>query len=120
MLRLPALPFLLGLILALPLMSCALGSTSVDVEFPPGGAPMNVHFSFIADIGDGELLNANADMPDHGHGINTQPIWKQLDDGRWQIDGMLLHMPGYWELMFDVRRPDGSTEQLIYPLTLDH
>lgn len=81
---------------------------------------MNQHFSFIADIGAGDLLDANADMPGHGHGINTQPEWRPLGDGRWQIDGMLLHMPGYWELTFDVRRPDGSTEQLIYPLTLEH
>ena len=120
MLRLSVLPLYLGLLLALPLVSCAMNTTSVGVEFPNGGAPMNKHFSFVADVGTGELLYATADMPSHGHGINTQPEWRQLDDGRWQIDGMLLHMPGYWELMFDVRRPDGSTVQLIYPLTLEH
>ncbi len=114
------LPVFLILFLAVGLGSCALGPAPVAIEFPAGGAPMNQHFSFIADLGDGELLHATADMPSHGHGINTQPGWRRLDDGRWQVDGMLLHMPGYWELMFDVRRPDGSTEQLIYPLTLDH
>ncbi|NQU50523.1 MAG: hypothetical protein HQ519_17880 [Planctomycetes bacterium] len=113
MLRFPVLVCLL-------LCSCALGSPAVEIEFPTGGAPMNQHFSFIADLGDVELLHANADMPSHGHGINTQPEWHRLDDGRWQIDGMLLHMPGYWELEFDVRLTDGSTQQLIYPLTLGH
>ncbi len=49
-------------------------------------------------------VSVDAAMPDHGHGMNTQPALASLGPGKWRAEGMLFHMPGYWELYFDVRR----------------
>lgn len=89
------------------------------IDFPGGQAPLNQVFSFTVDVGDRKLVSVNADMPSHGHGINTQPEWNKQDDGTWQVDGMLLHMPGAWELYFDVIESDGAERRLVVPLELD-
>jgi hypothetical protein len=107
----------------LPLLCllCACSATAqLSLEFPHGRAPLNRHFSFLVDIGNLELLDVGADMPGHNHGILTQPEWHKLADGSWQVDGMLLHMPGDWELYFDLKLADGSTRRWVYKLNLAH
>lgn len=120
-----ALPLLLALPLAAAMAGCdatpssAPAESPVAIEYPEGGPPLNRHFGFVVDTGDAELVGVNADMPAHGHGINTVPEYRRLADGRWRVDGMLLHMPGAWELYFDLRRPDGEVERVVVPLQLD-
>jgi len=41
-------------------------------------------------------------MPDHEHGFVRQPLVTELGDGRFRIEGVLLHMRGNWQLFFDV------------------
>lgn len=94
-------------------------ASEVQVEFVDGKAPLNKHFGFKVDVGDRPLADVDADMPGHGHGIRTDPSFERLEDGRWQIEGMLLHMPGSWEFYFDVRNEDGTTERLVYPFEVD-
>lgn len=48
------------------------------------------------------LLRVDATMPEHRHGMNYRPSLHALGDGRWRADGLLWHMPGRWELRFDV------------------
>jgi len=53
-------------------------------------------------IGDEAALNVDAAMPEHRHGMNTQPRVTRLGPGQFEVKGMLLHMSGRWEMYFDV------------------
>lgn len=48
-------------------------------------------------------LTADAAMPAHGHGMNTQPEVTRVAPGRYLVEGMLFHMPGHWEIYLDLR-----------------
>jgi hypothetical protein len=64
-----------------------------------------------------ELVRVDATMPEHKHGMNYAPTIKSLGDGRYRVDGLLFHMPGSWEIAFDVRpadKPDAETQRLTY------
>ena len=55
----------------------------------------------------GVPLSVDAGMPHHGHGMNVKPKVERLaaaSDARFRVTGMLFHMPGRWELMFDLSR----------------
>lgn len=55
----------------------------------------------------GVPLSVDAGMPHHGHGMNVKPKVERSDvagAARFRVTGMLFHMPGRWELMFDLRR----------------
>ena len=41
-------------------------------------------------------------MPEHGHGMNRVPKVAPRPDGGFHAEGLLFHMPGRWELYFDV------------------
>jgi hypothetical protein len=47
-------------------------------------------------------LQVDAFMPEHRHGMNYRPAAKALGSGRYQVDGLMFHMPGRWDLHFDV------------------
>ena len=49
-------------------------------------------------------LAVDAAMPQHGHGMNRVPRIEKRSDGSFRVDGLLFHMPGKWELYFDVAR----------------
>jgi DNA-binding beta-propeller fold protein YncE len=53
---------------------------------------------------EGVRLLVSAGMPEHQHGMTTQARVMPLGPGRWDVGGLLFHMPGYWELRFDVAR----------------
>jgi hypothetical protein len=65
--------------------------TTLDVELRRDGRPF-----------EGVQLAVSAWMPDHGHGTNLDPATTELGAGRYRVEGVLLHMPGLWELFFDV------------------
>lgn len=45
----------------------------------------------------------DAGMPQHAHGMTVRPEISRGDvPGRFSVDGLLLHMPGAWELHVDV------------------
>ena len=52
-------------------------------------------------------LRVDCTMPHHGHGMNVEPAMRQVAPGQWIAEPLLLHMPGRWELAFDVTWPDG-------------
>ncbi len=42
-------------------------------------------------------------MPGHGHGLPTQPqVTDHLGKGVYRIEGLKFHMPGEWQLRFDI------------------
>jgi DNA-binding beta-propeller fold protein YncE len=55
-------------------------------------------------------LRLDAWMPEHLHGMTRLPTVARRDDGGFTIDGVLLHMSGFWELDFDVTAK-GVTER---------
>ena len=56
-------------------------------------------------------LLVDCTMPHHGHGMNVRPTVIESGPGRWRVDPMLLHMPGRWELAFDLAGADGRTRR---------
>ncbi|MHC5026674.1 MAG: hypothetical protein ACYTGR_07955 [Planctomycetota bacterium] len=64
------------------------------------------------------VLEIDARMPHHKHGMNVRPTITKRDDGSYLVEGLLLHMPGYWEMYFDVTR-GGLTERAQTSMELD-
>ena len=50
-------------------------------------------------------------MPEHGHGMNYKAALTPLGGGRYRAEGLMFHMPGRWEFIFDVRS-GGKSERL--------
>jgi hypothetical protein len=46
------------------------------------------------------LVSADAWMPEHRHGMNYRPGITALGGGRFRAEGLLFHMPGRWEFVF--------------------
>lgn len=82
-------------------------SLEVDLRSADGAAPLEV-----------ETLEVDGRMPHHRHGMNTVPRITSMGGGRYRVDGMLFHMPGRWELSFDLTR-DGVTERVLQVVMLD-
>ena len=52
-------------------------------------------------------------MPEHRHGMNYKVSVKPEAGGRYRADGLLFHMPGRWELIFELRAA-GQTDRLTF------
>jgi hypothetical protein len=97
-----------------PAQAIASSGGSYTVRFSPPAAdlPVNELFTLQVTILDGSgavpatdvTLAVDAAMPAHRHGMNTAPQVRQSGPGRFTVEGMLLHMPGDWELYFDITR----------------
>lgn len=55
------------------------------------------------------MLEVDAVMPAHGHGMNYRSEVQQVEPGHFIAEGMLFHMPGKWEIRFDYVRDGGKT-----------
>ena len=64
-----------------------------------------------------ELVLVDATMPEHKHGMNYRPTVTAVGDGRFRAEGLLLHMPGLWEIRFELRRA-GASEVVSERFTL--
>jgi hypothetical protein len=83
------------------------GSQVVVSWRAPTPLPLATFFSleFAACARDGRRVDTpriDATMPEHGHGMNYRPTVEALGDGRYRANGLLLHMPGRWQLSFTV------------------
>lgn len=56
-------------------------------------------------------IAVDARMPSHGHGMNYKAGIKAIGEGRYRAEGLLFHMPGNWELTFDVRSDGERAER---------
>lgn len=70
----------------------------------PPAIEIGRHFVVEALVcGDGaSLTRVDATMPEHRHGMNYRPTLSAKGGGRYVAEGLLFHMPGRWELTFDV------------------
>lgn len=101
---------------------------SAKVRWRPRGGPLplNVHFPLELELHDpesgaaltGAQLAVRCDMPAHGHGMNVEPQAVEEGEGRYLVDGMLLHMTGDWVLTIDVLL-DGRAESVQFPIVLE-
>jgi hypothetical protein len=63
-------------------------------------------------------LRVDAQMPAHRHGMNYRARVSPRGDGRYRAEGLLFHMPGKWQFVFDVERP-GRTERLTADVVVE-
>lgn len=63
------------------------------------------------------LEGFDARMPIHGHGLNYRPRIAATGPGAYRIEGVLFHMPGPWQFVFDVRAGE-TTRRLTADLTI--
>jgi len=47
-------------------------------------------------------IGVDAWMPEHRHGMNYKAGVRSLGDGRFRAEGLMFHIPGRWEFLFDV------------------
>jgi hypothetical protein len=85
------------------------GTLEVRYRFVPDPPPLRDPFGLevaVVDRATGKPaavdLRVDAAMPHHGHGMNVAPTIERTGDGTWRVERMLFHMPGYWELSFDL------------------
>lgn len=57
-------------------------------------------------------LAVDAVMPEHRHGMNYRPVVVARGAGSYRADGLMLHMPGRWDVLFDLVTGTG-TERLV-------
>jgi len=81
----------------------------------PSPIPVGQHFRLdfalcpIASAAAAGEVRVDAHMPEHRHGMNYRPSVRSLGAGLYRAEGLMFHMPGRWELVFDVRSSDGAT-----------
>ena len=56
-------------------------------------------------------LAVDAVMPEHRHGMNYRPEVTARDAGIYRASGLMFHMPGRWDILFDLVTGSG-TERL--------
>ena len=79
-------------------------------------APVTVSRHFALDIvvcpksgaTPAQSLAVDATMPAHRHGMNYRPTITAKGAGRFRAEGLMFHMPGAWELTFDVGGDEGA------------
>jgi hypothetical protein len=89
-----------------------LGSHAVRVTFTPAQPPLNEPFDADVEVlrgcggaappAEGVGLRLGGWMPEHRHGMVSEPRVRPNGPGRFRVEGLLLHMAGVWELQFDV------------------
>jgi len=74
----------------------------------PDPIPVGQHFvvEFAVCTRDGakppQSVRVDASMPEHKHGMNYRPGITTIRPGTYRAEGLLFHMPGRWELTFDI------------------
>ena len=82
------------------------------VSFEPDGSPIAINkiqtWTIHVETADGTLVDDAAiavggGMPEHGHGLPTQPeVTENLGGGDYKVEGIKFQMPGWWIVTFDI------------------
>lgn len=84
-------------------------------------APLKVGEHFAVDFAvcpAPETVRVDAWMPEHRHGMNYRPTVSPQGPGRYRAQGLMLHMAGRWEIVFELRS-GGRTERLAASVQLE-
>ncbi len=88
----------------------------------PAHIELGRHFAIDAIVcADGAtptLTRVDAEMPAHRHGMNYRPTLAAKGAGRYLVEGFMFHMPGRWELSFDVEA-GGRRTRLVTPIAVE-
>ena len=101
------------------------GLFNVSYTASTGTVPVNkLHqWTLHIETADGQpvqnaTINVDGDMPQHGHGLPTQPrVTKNLGNGDYLVDGMKFQMGGWWVMDFNVTE-DGQTDTVHFNMML--
>ncbi|MEM7428860.1 MAG: hypothetical protein AAF441_22445 [Pseudomonadota bacterium] len=115
--RKPARVLLAGLILCAAQSASALAACVPDdglkmagppeaplelaIELKPGTIPVSSPFQADLVICPGHAglpdnVTLDATMPAHKHGMNYEPAIRKITGDRYEVSGLLFHMPGLW------------------------
>jgi hypothetical protein len=64
-----------------------------------------------------EDVRVDGFMPDHNHGMNYRAVVKPMGNGRYEATGLMFHMPGRWDFIFEVRG-GGKTDRITHTVVL--
>lgn len=64
-----------------------------------------------------ETVRVDGFMPEHNHGMNYKAVVRTGEGGRYLADGMMFHMPGRWDFIFEVRG-GGKTDRMTHSVML--
>ncbi len=90
----------------------------------PGKVAVGRHFAVelaVCPKGGGQppdSVRIDAQMPEHRHGMNYKADVIALPAGGYRAEGLMFHMPGRWEFIFDLRS-GGRTDRLTQSLVLE-
>lgn len=61
-----------------------------------------------------EQLSITGGMPDHDHGLPTQPqVTARLENGDYLLEGVRFHMPGKWQLVISLKQSGEDDRAVI-------
>ena len=67
---------------------------------------------------DGAAISVDGGMPEHGHGLPTQPrVTQSLGGGVYEIEGVRFSMGGWWVLKLAIDSPAGA-DHVVFNLSL--
>jgi len=96
-------------------------SGKVLVLYRTNPAPLKVGQHFVLEFAvcpAPESVRVDAQMPEHRHGMNYRPTITGSGEGPYKAEGLMLHMAGRWELVFEVRSKD-AVERVTQTIRLE-
>ena len=68
---------------------------------------------------DGAAITVDGGMPQHGHGLPTQPrVTKALGNGVYVVEGVRFNMGGWWEFKLSIAAGNAGTDTVTFNLSL--
>lgn len=85
----------------------------------PSPIPLNKPFALqmAACTAKPDRIAVDATMPAHRHGMNYRTTVTQVAPGEFRAEGLLFHMPGEWEFVFELYYGE-RRERLTHRVTL--
>lgn len=74
---------------------------TIKIQLDEDAAPLNTPFGakiVICNAADQlpARIIVDATMPAHNHGMNYEPATAKVDNGHYEVENLLFHMPGLW------------------------
>ena len=90
------------------------GSFTLRYVPEPDPIPPVANFALLLSLSDATtgdpveaaVLELDATMPEHNHGMNTRPPVVEVGAGTYRVEGMQFHMSGHWQLEFRILHQD--------------
>lgn len=95
---------------ALPGARTTVESSRYVVTYVTAPSPIEIGRHFVVDFAvcprqggaTPQSVRVDANMPEHKHGMNYRAGVTVVRPGTFRAEGLLFHMPGRWDLTFDV------------------